>query len=243
MSNGARFHGAISSAPGSSDLRYTATAPPSFAVLRPHGVTARRNGAGRRARGVRLPTRRRHAQLADREPLKPPRPSGGRHGEAAVGPPGRRRHRGGIERRRFLICPGVSTWALGPLGSVLAPALQSGFDRKVAKVRKRGSAPAGRSVTAGRERRMASGWAHQRPLNRQAEGSGAASSTTTVRGAWHRGGRMTAGLRGPARAVSPVRRTRPRSQRHVPCLRRGSSSCLVASISRLRARTCACLPG
>jgi len=48
---------------------------------------------------------------------------------------------GGIERRRFLICPGVSTWALGRFGSVLAPALQSGFDRKVAKVRKKGAAP------------------------------------------------------------------------------------------------------
>jgi len=44
----------------------------------------------------------------------------------------------------------VSTWALGRFGSVLAPALQSGFDRKVAKVRKKGQRPR-RSVSDGRD--------------------------------------------------------------------------------------------
>jgi len=227
--------------PGSSASTATPpTAPPSSRCAA-HGVTARRNGAGRRARGVRLPTRRRHPQLADENASSRREPSGGRHGEAAVGPPGRRRHRGGIERGASHLSRREQRGARA-FGSVLAPPSSPASTARWPRSGKRGSAPAGRSVTAGRERRMASGWPTS-AAEPQAEGSGAASSTTRCGAAWHRGGRddgEDCGVRlGPFRSV---RRTRPRSQRHVPCLRRGSSSCLVASISRLRPGPCACLP-
>jgi 3-dehydrosphinganine reductase len=42
----------------------------------------------------------------------------------------------GIERRRFVICPDLSTRALARLGSLLSPALNRSFDRKVAAARR-----------------------------------------------------------------------------------------------------------
>ncbi len=41
----------------------------------------------------------------------------------------------GIERRRFVICPDLSTRTLARLGSVLSPTLNRSFDRKAASVR------------------------------------------------------------------------------------------------------------
>lgn len=42
----------------------------------------------------------------------------------------------GIDRRRFLICPDLSSKALGHLASLLWPVLNKDFDRRVAKVRR-----------------------------------------------------------------------------------------------------------
>ncbi|KMS71247.1 hypothetical protein ACM01_27985 [Streptomyces viridochromogenes] len=41
----------------------------------------------------------------------------------------------GIDRRRFLICPDIGTWALARFGSVLMPLLNRAFDRRVRKAR------------------------------------------------------------------------------------------------------------
>jgi 3-dehydrosphinganine reductase len=47
----------------------------------------------------------------------------------------------GIERRRFTICPDLATRALARLGSVLSPALNWSFDRKVAAARRTAARP------------------------------------------------------------------------------------------------------
>jgi len=52
----------------------------------------------------------------------------------------------GIERRRFVICPDLSTRTLARLGSVLSPTLNRSFDRKAASVR----AAATEQVSGGR---------------------------------------------------------------------------------------------